>query len=279
MAINADDAGELIRRIILGFIEGEPFLAGLSPRFGIHEGRTLDVWIDHELQEFARCKKAFELDAGMSVAVDRMDADGSVIFFVRSGKGDLVYQDAWRIDGDGCIVGDGRAFEIVSKFHFARGRATRRALAVRSVRGRVTSVVPIGLTADECLFEQGLNSDAFSTISMLLPNDDLKALWARFRISDETGARATETVWLRGISETVDLFPFIEGRRVMLPGEARAWELNVLLQDGTSRCVEHPIPGVYLFSQPVRTAVLTDAMDNDWIADATCSQVGTCGIR
>lgn len=272
MAINADDAGELIRRIILGFIEGEPFLAGLSPRFGIHEGRTLDVWIDHELQEFARRKKAFDLDAGLSVVVEKLEADGAAVFFVKSRNGDIVYQDTWRLDDQGRIAGNGMLFEIVSKLQFKNGELPRRAMAIRSVRGGIVSVVPLGIAADDCILKDAMNSDAdgFATFSMRITDDHLKGFPARFRIADTAGTRASELVWMRGNDDfpiKADLFPTIHGSFVTVPGTARVWELNVALSDGTKECFEYPPPGRFEFDTAVSSAVLTDIWDNDWQAD------------
>lgn len=269
MVTNLDAATGLIRRAIEGFVDGSPDIELFSDQFGIHEGRSLPEWIDHEIGEFEKRGHAFAMGRGLEVAIDRYSHDGSTSFSVKNGNGDIVYQDTWWLDGRGRITGNGMLFEIVSKLQFKKGELPRRAMAIRSVRGGIISVVPLGLAADDCILKDAMNSDAdgFATFSMHVPDDDLKGFPARFRIADDAGTRASELVWMRGTDDfpiEADLFPTIHGSFVTVPGTARLWELNVALDDGTKECFEHPLPGTFEFDTAVSSAVLTDIWDNDW---------------
>ncbi|NTF17238.1 hypothetical protein G6L37_02180 [Agrobacterium rubi] len=268
-----ENLSSTIRRVVAGFVDGAPAHDLFSGGFGTREGRSLDEWIAHELAEFQGRRSVFGLDDGFEIAIDHVTETGTVVFSVLGRKGDAICQDAWDMDGEGRIVGNGSMFEVVSKLQFEEGSATRRAMAVRSPRGKVSSIVPIGLAVEDCMLAHGGNADVdgFSTFSMILPDDDLLGFSARFRMADDSGVRATETVWLRGLdsrSGGADLYPLIEKTSVTVPGSSRAWTLNVMFGDGKSECLDHPLPGRYDFGRTVKAAVLTDLMDHDWIVKA-----------
>jgi hypothetical protein len=42
--------------------------------------------------------------------------------------------------------------------------------------------------------------------------------------------------------------------------------LNVILKDGSRDSVEHPDPAMHVFLADVETAILTDALDHDWVS-------------
>jgi len=264
------DLAATIASVVEGFISGSPRRDLFGDPFGVREGRGLDEWIDHEVSEFSTRMSHFDLNGGeAAIRIERfMDSDRAM-FSVLGQSGEIIYRDMWSYDGEGRIVGDGSMFEVVPKLQLARGRDARRGLALRSPRGRIVSVTPIGIAAEDCVLDVGLSSadDGFSTFSMEINGDDLKGMWARFRIADDAGARATETVWLRGADETgfaTDMFPVVSGNEVEVPGRWPSWALNVVLSDGRVACVDHPRPGIHRFVAGVSAAVLTDALDNDW---------------
>lgn len=262
-----------ISHTVNGFISGIASDEFISLDFGVHEGRTRSDWILHELREFELRRQAFGLDSGAEVVIDRLFADGGVMFTVKNAAGTPVYQDMWQIDELGQVTGNEAAFEIVSKLHFDSSGPTRRAMAIRSPRGRITSVVPIGIDIEDFRVSDGIaaDRDGFTTVSMLIQQDDLMSFEARFRIADNSGIRSTETVRMRGLDDFTpsdDLFAVIDGKKVTIKGEDTVWELNVVLEDGTRSCVEHAAAGPHVFNQRVVTAVVTDPMDNDWLSEA-----------
>ncbi len=260
---------ETIRLLVSGLVDGNVPMECISPDFTVHEGRSLQEWIDHEHREFEMRRRAFGIDAEtLSIRVDHKRKQGQATFSVIGARGQIAYQDTWSFDPDGRMTGNGSGFEIVAKLHFHSGR-TLRALAVRSAKGSIVSVVPIGVSASELSLHQGMRADEddFATFTMLVEDDDLKGFYAKFRIADDAGIRSTETVWMRGVDEggfTSGLFPQIDGPSVIIPGEGPSWSLGVFLSDGSREGVDHPRPGRYEFGRPVEMAILTDAMDNDW---------------
>jgi hypothetical protein len=110
--------------------------------------------------------------------------------------------------------------------------------------------------------------DGFASVSVLLPDDDLVGREAKFRIMDDAGNRSTEIVWMRGIEETQfedDLFPIVDGKEVSIPmAQYPIWSLTVMDHAGETSYFGHPEPGTYYFKNPIKSAFITDAMDNDW---------------
>ena len=244
----------------------------MSPEFGIHEGLDARAWIRHEQREILRRSTAFQLaPGGICIVPNRRGNGGETTFSMKTHDGVFVYQDTWVIGPDGRLRGNGRHFEIVTKLQLVAGGPTRRAMAIRDHGGSLVSVVPIGLALAECELNSGMSSseDSFQTLSLLIEGDDCLGRQAKFRMSSDSGVRSTESVWLRGKEEPEfedDLFPAIRGREVQVPGSrARLWSLNVMLADGDRTMVEHPRSGEYVFGKDVAMAVLTDAMDNDWM--------------
>jgi hypothetical protein len=264
------DLAATIASAVEGFISGRPRRDLFGDSFGVREGMGLNEWIDHEVGEFSSRMSHFDLHGGeAAIRIERVMDSDRAMFSVLGKSGEIIYRDIWSFDGQGRIVGDGSMFEVVPKLQLARGRDARRGLALRSPRGRIVSVTPIGIAAEDCVLDVGLSSadDGFSTFSMEIQGDDLKGMWARFRIADDAGARATEKVWLRGADETgfaADMFPIVSGNEVEVAGRSPSWALNVVLADGRVACVDHPRPGIHRFGAVVSAAVLTDALDNDW---------------
>jgi hypothetical protein len=215
-------------------------------------------------------RQAFGLDLDtLSIRLDHERMPGRITFSVLGANNQLAYQDTWHFDARGRLTGNGSRFEIVSKIHFDASGRHLRALAVRSARGSIVSVVPIGVTASEACLHQGMRfgDDDFATFTMAVEDDDLKGFGARFRMADDAGIRSTEVVWMRGIDEkgfADDLYPRIDGSSVLVGGDGPSWSMSVVLMDGSHESIDHPRPGRYEFAAPVGTAILTDAMDNDW---------------
>lgn len=263
-----------IRNTLRGFIAGETEdYEHLSPDFGMHEGRTREEWISHEIQEFKDRRELmgyYGIGREPYVSIDAVGKRGDVTFSMKSPQGAFIYQDTWNLGPDGLFVGNGRKFEIVSKLQFQEGKKPRRGLAIRSHNGSITAVTPIGLEVEECDLKAGINGhrDGFASVSILLPNDDLIGREAKFRIMDDAGNRSTETVWMRGIEEAQfedGLFPEVSGPEVTIPmTEHPIWSLTIVDEAGDRAYFGHPEPGTYYFKNPVKSAFITDAMDNDW---------------
>ena len=267
------DAATTIARALRSFTaaSADPSLFAHNGDFGMHEGRVLAEWTAHEIAEFGRRSAVFGLDGGLSVEIERAGKDGSVCFAVLDGKGRFVYQDTWVLDGDGRVHGNRRAFEIVTKLRFEEGTEASRGLAIRSHGTRIRSVVPLGAAVTSFSTNDGMgyDEDGFTSVAMTIEDDDLLGRFMSFRISDHRGLAASEEVWLRGRDERRfegPLYPVLGRRSVLVPASAsRPWSLSVALADGSRSVVSHPDPGSHLFPADVEAAVLTDAMDNDWI--------------
>jgi hypothetical protein len=265
---------EAIRRLVGGFIGGDVPTECFSPDFGVHEGLSLQEWIAHERREFEMRRQAFGIATeALSIRIDHRRQPDCITFSVMGAQGRVAYQDTWMFDADGRMIGNGSRFEIVAKLHFDASGSPLRALAVRSAKGSIVSVVPIGVAASEAVLNQGMRAevDDFATFTMAVENDDLRGFRAKFRIADDAGVRSTEAVWMRGVDEagfTHGLFPRIDGRAVIVPGEGPSWSLSVVLADGSRQAIDHPQPGSYEFVSAVETAILTDALDNDWLSSA-----------
>jgi hypothetical protein len=265
---------ETIRRLVGGLADGNVPMECLSTDFGIQEGRSLQEWLAHEGREFEMRRQGFGIDAEtLSIRVDHHRQPGRITFSVMGAQGQVAYQDTWSFDDAGRMIGNGSRFETVAKLHFDASGSPLRALAVRSAKGSIVSVVPIGVAASEAVLNQGMRADedGFATFTMAVENDDLRGFGAKFRIADDAGVRSTEAVWMRGVDEagfTHGLFPRIDGRSVIVPGQGPSWSLSVVLSDGSTQCVDHPQPGIYEFDAAVGIAILTDALDNDWRSSA-----------
>lgn len=249
----------------------------LSDNFGIHEGRTKAEWIEHEIWEFRRRKDLmtqYGVGQNPDIRIESIGRVGDVCFSVIGRDGVFIYQDTWTLGTDGKFVGNGRQFEIVTKLQFQEGEKPRRGLAVRSHKGKIKAVMPMSIEFEECDLQPGINGDrdGFASVSVLLPEDDLIGREAKFRIMDDAGNRATETVWLRGIEETqfeYGLFPKVDGPEVTVPmSDYPIWSLTIEDDAGDTAYFGHPEPGTYNFIRDVKTAFITDAMDNDWTVKA-----------
>lgn len=264
------ERSDTIWRIIAGLIDGNVPAECLSDDFGIHEGRSLPEWSVHEHREFAMRRQAFGLDLEtLSIRLDHERMPGRITFSVLGAQNELAYQDTWHFDDRGLLTGNGSRFEIVSKIHFDASGRHLRAMAVRSPAGKIVSVVPIGVNVSEAFLHEGMRfgEDDFVTFTMAVEDDDLEGFSAKFRMADDAGNRSTEVVWMRGIDESgfVDgLYPAIKGCSVLVGGDGPSWSMSVALMDGSRMSIDHPRPGRYEFAAPVGTAILTDAMDNDW---------------
>lgn len=241
----------------------------VSSDFGIQDGRGVDGWIEREIAEYANRGHAFGL-AGDPVLVPCPGRGGLVNFAVITGEGRLMFEDSMRLGPDGLPAGAGRPFEVVTKLLMTRGVPPRRAIAVRSPRAPVTSVLPTGLVIDELTLNPGLNHDAdgFHCAEFDLRDDDLLGREAQLRVSDASGAIARMPVYLRGRDNPFfrdDLYAQIIGHTVEVASAGTTlWSLSVVLADGSRLSIEHPREGSHVFPQAVRVAVVTDALDNDW---------------
>lgn len=245
----------------------------LSLDFGVHEGRSSVEWVDHEIREYARRRRSFGLE--FDPIVEAVACTGHELrFVVRRADGGFGYQDAICFDSDDALRGNNRLFEVVTKLSFSPQRPVCRALAVRSPRARIQSVVPIDLVADSVELRRPPteDEDGFAVVQIALRDDDLLERVARFRIRDEAGVGQSFDVLMRGASGpdfVADLHPQIAGQNVAIPESPLPWwSLTVALADGRTETVVHPQPGNHEFQALVVWASATDALDNDWMATA-----------
>jgi hypothetical protein len=68
-----------------------------------------------------------------------------------------------------------------------------------------------------------------------------------------------------------EFFPIIEGSVVKIPkGKSRPWSATVWFEDGGRLSIERPEPGFeWELERSVEKAMVTDALDNDWVVEAS----------
>ena len=233
----------------------------LSPSFGINAGLCAHAYIDWELREFR--ERSHLLSSGYSVKFLRDEGRGKV-FGVFDGCGRFLFEDEYCFGSDGLLVGNQRECDVVTKFHFVRGREPMRALCIPDARVRHARVVDPLVRQQLC----GLGALGSSMIlKFVLRGDDLGAHPSVVRLMFADRVCSTEVVF-RGIRSPYfvdDMYARIDGSRVMVPVErGNIWSLTVVFMDGSAQEIGHPDRSIYLFAKPVSVVYLTDALDNDW---------------
>lgn len=244
----------------------------IDPDFGIHDGHNAETWLVHEISEFAKRRPALNLEAVQVTDQASRTIPGAISFAVLCQDGRFVFEDSLKIGPTGLVRGLGRRFEIVTKMHYRAGQPLRRGIAIRSPRGDIVKAVVLGVEHDDAQLHPGSShdDDHFFTLDFSIPVDNHEGIHANLFVRDSAGVSAIEPIFLRGYDSphhgSVE-FPGINGNMVSIfnVDHKRLWSLSVRLEDGSDETVEHPTGGKYRFDLPVQSAIVTDAMDNDWV--------------
>lgn len=273
--MNQEENQRTLRVYIDALVRQDPQQAAdcLSAGFGCHEGKDRDAYLRHELREFSRLMDRYGLANGIRLYTDTAEAD-CLRFSVADCNGVLVYEDALLFDADGRIRGDGSRFEVVSKIRF-RDQSVYRALAIRGFGEAPGFLVIDDDPVGECDVHPASThaDDGFHVTTFMLDGDDFRTRPARVRIYPLGGGVPDQKrMVLRGVDHPFfepSLFPEVRGRAVSIPkSRAKPWSLNVKLKGGAWHEIQQPRAlHWYGFDQDVVFAVLTDAVDNDWITE------------
>ena len=249
----------------------------LDADFGVHDGQEVDDWLGHELSEFARRRPLLNLTSIEVTDRASNTVQGGVAFAVLDQDGRFVFEDALRIGPAGLVRGLGRNFEIVTKMHYTAGRPHRRGVAIRSPRGDIVKAVILGINHDDAQLHPGSSheDDGFFTLDFQIPLDDCFGRQANLFVRDSAGVSGIEPIYLRGFDSPHQgpvAWPAINGNAVTIAAlyNSRLWSLCITLEDGSVETIEHPSEGRWEFPQLVHSAVVTDALDNDWLNPGTC---------
>ena len=275
--MSAEASRLLIRDFVRAAARGDFEVARrlVSPAFGRHDGKGADAWLRHEASEYAARASAFGIDDESEVVLLEKGLPGLVTFAVVGAGGELGFEDALGIGPDGLVVGNQRAFEIVSKLAFVAPGRTRRSLAIRGHGMDIMVARPETLRVDDLVLEPCMtwHEDRFRSMSFTIPGDDFLGRVVRFTLfgenEDSDFVREKSDVWLRGRDDPFfedGLFPIVEGRTVTVsPGRLKLWSVSVAGEEPyMSKTIDNPPRGTLTFDHPVRMAVVTDALDNDW---------------
>ncbi|MBV6633532.1 MAG: hypothetical protein KI792_10945 [Alphaproteobacteria bacterium] len=277
--INAPETEQRLKRYIEALIAGdrEAAAAEISPSFERHQGRNAARHLEHELQQFEPRVERYKLKEGVTITItEHGQSSGLLHYYVRNMHNQFIFEETTRVDDDGLILGDGYSWELIPKLRFERhgeGRNIRRGLCI-GFNGKVPEKV---LIMDKRI----------SAGSTLTNKHDEGSYHYWFQLEDDVGEsvnlltlvkgeddRAAErrTMHFRGNDHPFfidNLFPTIEGSRVTLPDYPFVfWSLHVTLADGSTQGKYSPASGPHEYDQPVASAVLLDAVDNEWHCDA-----------
>jgi len=269
------DPVALVVRYVAALIDGDRARAAacLSPSFGRHEGRRAEEHLAHELSQFALLSRVYGVSSGWSVRPRGVAGSppGQFGFLLETPDGRLIYEDALPIGEDGLLGGDGSAFETVCKLRLrpkGAGVDIGRGVAIRRAPHAPEAViVRRPHTLDQRFHPRAPDPD-YAALDFTVAGDIGATLAAEVLIYAAEGVREVKRLVLRGIDHPHfegRAFVRIEGERVVVPKtRARPWSLCALLADGRCQTVLQPDSGGIQFDDRVVSAVLTDAVDNDW---------------
>ncbi|MEO0368845.1 MAG: hypothetical protein AAF197_08680 [Pseudomonadota bacterium] len=278
------DAKSVLDRYINALYAGDKKRAGafLAEDFGCHAGRNPEEHIAHELWEYATREDHFGLADGFQVKIDLFqtvthgtDKAYRCVFSIVNANAQLVYRDVLLLDSAGFIIGDQAPFEVIGKLRF-EDDVVWRVMVGHQVQQPPAKINPVGLPHDNA---ELLVVDQPSGMHVLEyrycgRDDDLASQCQRFKLYPLGAAPSTLEVYMPGRDHWAfepNRFPEIsqDGKTVTLPqSEQFAWHLQVQAEAGDLHEIEMPKDNVYQFEAPIMRAILTDALDHDWVTMA-----------
>jgi len=221
----------------------------------------------------------FEVDIEIESSCDEIVPNQPYRYKVFTRKGRRLVSDENVIfaeDGKILFTGNCMDVEIVEKLKMAnndvmagfaiRSRVDDKIKAIKLNRSRIITENDMhhGATFDE----DGFYNISFSPVELGIYSDD--GFTVPISIFMENSIIKSE-IMIRGIGDPLFVnngYPVIEKNSVKLPNHLYdkhvPWSLTVFLVDGTSEQFLLPENKIYIFSQNVSKAIITDALDNDW---------------
>lgn len=239
----------------------------LSPLFTLHDGLTKQAFIEHEIKEFRRRLLPDECEP--VIKVSPLSETEYEIHVVAQG---LIYATSFEVDGQGLICSNDNVVECVPKLRHHQNKIARAA-ALRSPNFPVQMITPKFPVTDYHLTvtpEKGL----FSYLHFSTEIEPAQSFIGSLRVMMKDAGSANIKVNFPGLDRVTDwqekeFFPIIEGNRVKLAvGKSRPWSANAWLEDGSCVSIERPEAGLdWDLGRTVAKAMVTDALDNDWIME------------
>lgn len=242
----------------------------LSGSFGIHDGMPAEAYLAHEVSEFRRRIRDFDIPERPQVEIAK-EGDQSFRIFVLNRAGYLAYEDVLHLDGHR-ITGNGRPLEVVSKLAFTENERPIRAMAIRTHGSDLRNVTPL-FYIEQATFMRSdtFDKDGFHHLSFDEGEERPVGSFRRFRALT-TGGGFTFSAFMRGLDHPFfrdGRMPIIDGRTVSIDlSSGPVWSLTAHLDDGMIAVIECPQTERLEFRRQVVRATLTDAVDNDWTAIA-----------
>lgn len=239
----------------------------LSPSFTRHDGLTKQAFIEHEIEEF---RQRLLLDERSPVIqVSPLSVTRYEIRVVAKG---LIYATDFEVDSEGFICSNGNVVECVPKLRRHQGKIDRAA-AVRSRDFLIQTITPRFPVAD-CHLTVASEKGLFSYLHFSNEIDPAQSFTGSLRVMMKNASSANVRIDFPGFDRFADwqekeFFPIIEDNRVKLPlGKSRLWSASAWLDDGSYVSIDRPEPGLeWNLNRSVAKAMVTDALDNDWVAE------------
>lgn len=264
-----EEKKETLKRYINALIkqDKEKVKDSLSQDFGIHQNKNKTEHIKHEMQEFLKRSKIFELKENHFHLELNHIFNNHYKMFLLDKNHKFVYEDIFHFDEENKIIGNQTHWEIIPKLKFISNNI-KRGLAIRNNEEK-----PYLIT---------LHFDKPKVLKILQSDSDPEYSNVEIEFNDENGlSRSLEATIFGGEikKETLkldfngidhpyfkeNLYPKIIKNKIEIPQYTyKFWELCVIFKDNTRINIENPTKKEYQFEKEISKAILTDALDNDW---------------
>ena len=241
----------------------------LSPTFTINDGLEAAAFITHEIEEF---RQRLQMDERHpDILVNQHSEYGYEVSVIANG---LVYGADFEVDGEGLICSNGNVVECVPKLrHHQSGIG--RAAAIRSHDFLVQTITPKFPVLD-CHLTVATKPGLFSYLHFSNDIDPRTSFTGALRVMLKVAGSTNLIAVFPGVEKFQDwqeeeFFPVISGDVVRIPkGKSRPWNATVWFEDGGRASIDRPEPGLeWKQHRAVAKAMVTDALDNDWVVEAS----------
>lgn len=241
--------------------------------FGVHNGMSLDEYLEYEFDEFSSKKDRFGLSE-RSPSICRNVGEGFVYFSYGANGDPAVFEGLFKIDREtGRLVGNGYPLKIETKLQFdIKDGIVLMRRRINAMPGTAAKYLVPGVFCSEMAKSASSHSPEFggevSSVSYSLENDDGMTFWDFARLSSN-GFATTVPIFMKGTDHPLfhgDSFPIVENRIVSIPESCNPTILSVMLENGKEIFFKYPTDKSWSFDEGVAFACVTDSLSNDWRA-------------
>jgi hypothetical protein len=239
----------------------------LSPSFTIHDGLTRDAFLNHEIEEFRQ--RLLHNEREPEIQVTPISGNRFEVCVVANG---LVYGSDFNVDDEGLITSNGNIVECVPKVRRHKG-LIERAVAIRSHDFLIQTITP-KFPVLECHVTMAPEAGLFSYFHFLNGIDPAQSFIGSLRVMMKNAKSANVVIEFPGLErftewQEKEFFPIIQANTVKVPiGKSRPWNVSAWLDDSSCVSIDRPEPGLeWALKRPVKKAMVTDALDNDWVVE------------